>query len=334
MLTSRQSLAIFGATGVLLAVAGCARSQHSADEKYYLVATNIKLPYWQSALGGLRRAAGDLNVAAQLVGPETYDPKAQQAEFLNLLHRDPKPSGILVSPADPALMGSDIQAAMQQGIPVITVDSDAAASQRLLFIGTDNYKAGTMGGQLTAKLLQGRGNVVIMGMPEQLNLSQRLRGYQDAFASHPQIKVLQVVNIKGDPVVAFDSTKELLASNTKVDAFVCLEAIACPEVAEVVNRNKLTGKIVIVAMDTDQRTLEGIQKGWIAATVGQRPFTMVYHGVMLLDQFHHHPLKPLIADWAHDPMSPIPVFVDTGATMIDKSNLSGFLTPTQASTGF
>src|SRR5205814_3877195 len=114
---------------------------------------------------------------------------------------------------------------------VVTMDSDAVSSPRILFIGTDNYKAGMMGGQLTARLLQGKGNVVILSMPEQLNLNQRLQGYRDAFATHPQI-ITKVVDVKGDPRIAFDSTKELLDAKTKPGAFVCLVSFACAEVAE------------------------------------------------------------------------------------------------------
>jgi ribose transport system substrate-binding protein len=316
-----------------LVLAGCASAQHAADEKYYLVATNIKLPYWQSALAGLNRASGDLKVTSELVGPDTYDPKGEQTELQKLVQRQPAPSGILISASDPGLLGPDIEAAIRKGIPVVTMDSDAVSSQRLLFIGTDNYKAGTMGGQLTAKLLQGKGNVIILGMPEQPNLKQRLQGYRDVFAAHPQIKVTQVVDIKGDPRIAFDSTKEILDSKQKVDAIVCLEAIACPEVAEVVSRENRAGKIVIVAMDTDQRTLDGIQKGVIAATVGQKPFTMAYHGVMLLDQFHHQPLQPLIADRINDSASKVPAFVDTGVTLIDKTNIAGFLSQGKETSG-
>jgi len=320
-------------TAALLALTSCGSSEHAVDEKYYLVATNIKLPYWQNALAGLTRASSQLKVAAEMVGPDTYDPAAEHEAFQKLLKREPRPTGILVSPADPNIMGPDIDAALRQGIPVITIDSDAASSHRLFFVGTDNTKAGSMGGQLTASLLKGKGNVVILSMPEQLNLNQRLRGYEDAFAAHPQIKIIKNVNIKGDPRIAFDSTKELLAAKTKPDAFVCLEAIACAEVADVVQRENQAGKIVIVAMDTDQRTLEGIEKGVIAATVGQKPFTMAHHGVMLLDQLHHHPLQPLFADRINDSFSPVPAFVDTGATLIDKGNVAAYLSQRQASGG-
>jgi ribose transport system substrate-binding protein len=137
MFAFRHLLAPAGAAAAL-ALAACASPQHAADEKYYLVATNIKLPYWQSALAGLSRASGDLKVASELVGPDTYDPKAEQTELQKLVKRQPAPSGILISASDPGLLGPDIEAAMRKGIPVITVDSDAVSSQRLLFIGTDN----------------------------------------------------------------------------------------------------------------------------------------------------------------------------------------------------
>jgi hypothetical protein len=45
----------------------------------------------------------------------------------------------------------------------------------------------------------------------------------------------------------------------------------------------------------------------------------------LLDELHHHPLQSLTMNWAQDSFSPIPTFVDTGATLIDKSNVESFI---------
>ena len=39
-------------------------------------------------------------------------------------------------------MAPDIDAAVDAGIPVLTVDSDSSLSKRLTFIGTNNYEAG------------------------------------------------------------------------------------------------------------------------------------------------------------------------------------------------
>jgi ribose transport system substrate-binding protein len=324
MIAGKRSLmTVLGAA--LLCMNACQSPEHTPDEKYYFITTNIKLPYWQSAQSGLNAARGPMKVIAEMRGPDTYDVQAEHEEFQRVMQMNP--TGILVSVADAKLMGPDIDAAEGRGIPVITIDADAPDSKRLFFIGTDNYKVGTMGGQLTAKLLNGKGNVVVFTMPGQQNLDQRLHGYRDTFAEHPDIKITKVVDIKGDPTVAFDTTKQLLDSKAKVDAFVCLEAIACSEVGEVVSRENMQGKIAIVAMDTDQRILNWIQKGVISATIAQKPYTMAYYGLKQIDDLHHHKLSSLTKNWEQDPNSPIPTFVDTGESLIDKGNVASLLQP-------
>jgi ribose transport system substrate-binding protein len=323
MRTAQRALVTAAISTAFLSMTGCAGSSHSPTEKYVLVTSNTKLPYWQAAVAGLNHAAAEMKVKSEMDGPDTYDPKAEHDEFQRAVAQ--KPSGILVSAADASLLAPDIDAALGQGIPVITMDSDAPSSKRLFFVGTDNYNAGTLGGHLTSKLLNGKGNVVIFTIPTQQNLKDRLHGYEDAFAEHPEIKVTQIVDMKGDPTVAFDTAKQMLDSKAKVDAFVCLEAISCPEVGEVVNRANMGGKVTIVAMDTDQRTTDWIQKGIISATIAQKPFTMAYYGAKLLDDVHHHPPNPLTSDWMENPTSPIPTFVDTGAFVVDKSSVASFL---------
>jgi len=215
--------------------------------------------------------------------------------------------------------------ALQQGIPVIAIDSDAPNSKRPFFVGTDNYLAGKLSGHLTSMMVNGKGNVVVFTKPAQPNTKARIDGYRRAIAEHPDVKIIQVVDMQGDPKVVSDIPKRLLDSKTKVDAFVCLEAISCPEVADVVNRANMGGKITIVAMDTDQRTIDWIRKGVISATVGQKPFTMAYYGAKLLDDLHHHTPSPLKGDWAQSGTSPIPTFVDTGVFIVDKESVASFL---------
>jgi ribose transport system substrate-binding protein len=315
------------AIGALL-LNSCTPLAHDPNEKYVLVTANTKVAYWQTAQQGLTHAASELKVKSELVGPDTYDPKDEHAQFQRAIAE--KPSGIMVSVADPQALSGDIEQAIAAGIPVITVDSDAPGSKRLFFLGTDNYNAGVLGGELTSKLLNGKGTVVIFTMPNQNNLADRQHGYQSAFEEHPGIKVAQVIDIKGDPTVAFDNAKRIIDDKEKVDAFVCLEAIACPEVGEVVNRENMSGKVIIVAMDTDSRTLSWIQKGVISATIAQKPYTMAYVGLKMLDDIHHHPPASLGANWAQDTYSTLPAFVDTGSTTVDKENIATFLQQSQA----
>ena len=306
----------------LIVLNGCGGSPHAPEERYFLVASNIKVPYWQEAGAGLRKAALQMQVRAEMIGPDTYDPKQQQAEFQRVVKL--KPSGIMVSPGDPMLLKGDIDAAIASGIPVITTDSDAPDSKRLLFIGTNNYQAGLMGGRTAAREMHGKGNVIVFTTAGQANLEERLKGYRDAFGSSPHIKIVEVVDLHGDSRIAFDRTMDVITKGKpQVDAFVSMESMSAKEVAEVFDRKKVKGK-TILAMDMVEGTLEGIEKGLIAATIGQKPFTMAFYGLKILDDLHHHKPESLDRFWSQDAQAPIPTFVDTGATLIDKNNLANF----------
>ena len=319
MRTVKSSLLLAGIPAVLLLLNSCASSPHAADENYILVADNTKIAYWQLAMQGLSHAAAEMKCKSNVLGPDGHDPQAEHDAFKHAVAL--KPSGILVSAADASILTPDINAALEQNIPVITIDSDAPDSKRLFFVGTDNYSAGMIGGKMTAKLLNNKGNVVIFTIPSQSNLKDRLQGYQSAFADHTDVKVMQVVDMNGNSDMAFDNAKKLLDSKAKIDAFVCLEAIACPAVADVVNRANMAGKVMVIAMDTDPSTVDWINKGVISATIAQKPYTMAYYGTKLLDDIHHHPISPLAGDWNKNIFSPIPTFVDTGAFVVDKTNV-------------
>lgn len=319
---SRRFVGVSMSVACALFAGGCGR--HSSAEHYYLVAANIKLPYWQSAAAGLDKIATQYDVHAELRGPDTFDPQAQVQEFRSVVAL--KPAGILVSVVDPKLMEPEINAAIDAGIPVVTVDSDAPNSRRLFFIGTNNREAGRLGGRRLLEKMHGAGNVVFFTNAGQPNLDERLGGYQDVLAREPEVHIAQVIDIHGQATVAFDQTQALLAKTgkDKVDAFVCLEASAGKEVGEVLRRANNTDR-VIIAMDVDKDTLDLVKQGVIAATVAQKPFTMAYVGVEMLDNLHHDPLPSLSKAYGTDPFAPIPAFVDTGSELVDSSNVDQYL---------
>jgi ribose transport system substrate-binding protein len=323
MLHSQRILQSAAAAALSVVLLSCG-SAHTSDEYFILVSTNLQLPYWKTAGTGFSNAAAQYKgVRFDFVGPQNYDPKAERAALDDAVQK--KATGILISVADPAVLKESIDKAVGAGIPVITVDSDAPSSKRLFFVGTNNYQAGFTGGQRLAKELRGKGNVVVFTMPDQQNLQDRLRGYRDALAKTPDIKITRVVDIQGDPRIAFDTTTQIVGKERdKVDGFVCLEAQSGKEVAGVLNSYHVTGKAVI-AMDTDQETLDWIQKGVIAATISQKPYTMAFVGMQMLDNLYHHKPPALEKDWSIDNYSPLPSFVDTGSDLIDKSNVDSFV---------
>jgi ribose transport system substrate-binding protein len=165
------SIALLLAVGVLTS---CQKPFHEETERYIFVASNTNLPYWQEGKAGFMDAARGLGVKAEFTGPETYSPQDELAAFEKAVSQHP--SGIAVSPARPDVLKDAIDAAVKSGIPVICVDSDAPESHRILFVGTDNYQAGLISGKRIADLIHGQGQVVVITIPGQLNLDERVRG--------------------------------------------------------------------------------------------------------------------------------------------------------------
>ncbi len=317
-----RRFAVLAAAAVLL-LCGCG-GRHSSTEIYVLVTSNTRIGYWQEADQGLQAAAREMGVRVEMAGPEKYDPNAEKEEFLRVVHRQIQPAGILVSAADPELMREPIDTAIAAGIPVITIDADSPKSKRLTFIGTNNYQVGQMGGELLAKELNGKGTVAMYSIPSQENLAERFEGYKRVLSRYPGIRVMDVIDIAGDPNKAFDATKALIEKGkSSPDAFVCLEALSCREVADVLDRGGVKGKLVI-AMDTSEGTMTWMQKGMIRATIAQKPYTMAYFGTRLLDSLHHDKLPSLDVS-TQGGRSMMPVFIDTGATLVDSSNMKSYL---------
>ncbi len=312
-----RTLITLAVTPALLLVSSCSR--HATSEVYYLVSANLSLTYWKTATAGFNQAAARYHVTGRVVGPDNYDPQAELQELNRAIAA--KPAGILISVADEAMLKPAIDNAMAAGIPVITMDSDAPSSHRLFFIGTNNLAAGRLGAERVVERLGGRGNVVFFTIPGQPNMDERLKGYKDVFEQHPEIKILDVVNIKGDSRNAFDNTMQYLAQTgvAKVSAFICLEASSGKVVADAVRRQKATDRVVI-AMDVQPDTLSEIQDGTIEATIAQKPYTMAFVGLKELDEIFHNKPKEFALDYSVDAFSEYPVFIDTGAALVDKVN--------------
>jgi ribose transport system substrate-binding protein len=329
MLRSQRILPIVSLLILVASLLSC--GAHDSNEYFVFVAANLQVPYWQAAGAGFTKAGAQFKVRTDFLGPNTYNPKAERDALDQAVQQ--KATGILLGVTDPTLLKDSIDKAIAAGIPVITMDSDAPASKRLFFIGTNNYEVGTTGGMRLAQELKGKGNVVVFTMPDQRNMQDRLHGYRDALERTPGIKITRVVDIQGDPRIAFDTATQIVGKEKdQVDAFVCLEAQSGKEVAGVLNSYHITGKVVM-AMDTDLETLDFIKNGVIAATISQKPYTMAFVGMQMLDNLYHHKPSSLETDWSKDSFAPIPSFVDTGSALIDKSNVDSFLQAKQSATG-
>ena len=310
--------------GVLLAsfsLIGC--QYRSPKDRYILVADNLKLTYWTDVQAGFNDAGKQYRVTTEIAGPDGYDPAAEVAALQKAIAS--KPAGILVSAADAAKLTAPINDAIAAGIPVITVDSDAPLSSRLYFIGTNNLEAGRTGARQLVERLHGKGNIVVYSIPGQPNIEERLKGYKDVLAGSPGIKIVEVVATGGDANNAFDSMDAYIHKSgpDKIDAFVCLESASGDAVGEVLKRQNVKDRIAI-AMDVSADTLNFINDGTLDSTIAQKPYTMGFFGLKMLDEASRSKPAEFRKSYAVYGRSPYPAFIDTGSALITKYNAGSF----------
>jgi len=287
------------------------------EEEYVWVSAWTEIPYMIDHKLGVRIAGEELGVKTRCVGPVGGDIAGMISTLEQVIAE--KPAGILVVGVDPALK-EPIDRAIEQGIPVITLDADVPASKRYTFIGTGNYNAGLKGGEILAKAIGYKGEVALLTTPGLSNLQERVRGYKDALAKYPGIKIVAIGDDKADHAVAATATAAILQAHPNLAGIGCVDAGGGAGAAVAVKEAGKVGKIKIVAMDRDEITLDYIKKGIIYASIAQKTALMSYLGVKLLYSLNHNPI-PITTDNVKAGVIPLPRYIDTGIEIITKENV-------------
>src|SRR6266568_3715918 len=138
----------------------------------------------------------------------------------------------------------------------VFVATDVPDSKPVLHIGTDNFKAGRESLKQMSALVPGKGNIVVITIPGQHNVDDRLAGVVDALKNFPTMKLTKILDDKGDWRNAFDQLSDLILKKEKIDGIICLEASGGSGAAKAADRFNLGGKVPIVAFDNDPETLD------------------------------------------------------------------------------
>jgi len=232
------------------------------------------------------------------------------------------PDGILVFGFD-EMLNPIVDDAVEQGIPVITLDSDLPNSDRLAFVGTGNEEAGYMGGQELAELLDGEGEVGILTIPGQPNLEERVEGYERALEEY-DIEVVQVSDTQGDEAEAAGAASAILERFPTLDALVAVEAAGGVGAATAVMEAGRIGEVEIISMDRDEETLSYISDGIITASLAQQTALMPYYGLQILHNLNTGNVPEITSDNEAAGVTGAPLIVDTGVILIDESNYQYF----------
>ncbi|WHH60742.1 substrate-binding domain-containing protein [Petroclostridium sp. X23] len=295
-------------------------NQLNNEEVYYAVGMHINVPYWQEHKRGLEVAAKELGINVVFTGERGNDAANQINIFERVIEK--KPSGILVSPIDPEGMAISINKAIDAGIPVVCIDTDAPKSKRLCYFGTDNYKAGWTAAEILSKAIGEEGEVGILSIPGVYSIDERVKGFKDYITQNCRdIKIVALKSDEGDISKAASVTLQMIQASPSLKGIFGGNSISGVGAASALREAGKTGNVKIVSMDRDAVTLKLVESGIIEATMVQKTFTMSYYATKFLYDYNHNRVK--IAKDMTD-INPLPQRVDTGVIVVDKNNVEKF----------
>ena len=268
--------------------------------------------FWKSVEAGAKQAGKELGVEIIWKGPLKENDRAQQIAIVEQFVTEGV-SGIVLAPLDNTALQRPVASAMEKKIPVVIFDSGLkgeAGKDYVSFVSTDNKKGGNLGGDHLAKLLAGKGNVVLLRYQVgSASTMEREEGFLEAMHMVKGLKIT-VDNRYAGATVGEAKT----ASMNIVDKLKEANGIFCPNESSTfgmllaLRQMNLAGKIRFVGFDTSPPLIEALQSGEIDALVAQDPTLMGYQGV-----------KTVVAKLRG---KDVPKTIDTGVRLITRENLN------------
>lgn len=288
--------------------------------------TNGADPFWTIAQRGVETAGAELGVDVSVHMPAGSSDQKRMLEDLVTSGVD----GIAVSPID-AKNQTEFLNQVAQHTKLITHDSDAPDSDRLVYIGMDNYKAGRMCGELVKEAMPNGGSVMIfIGRMDQDNAKRRRQGLIDELLGRdydpknydPPGKVLRGggFEILGTLTDNFDRAKgkanveNTLSLYPDIQGMVGMFAFNPPLILEALEQAGKLRQVKVIGFDEDKQTLQGIIDGTIHGTVVQNPYLYGYRSVEVL--------KQVVA--GNSSVIPENQFINIPARHIRKDNVEAF----------
>jgi len=308
----------------MITVSGCSQKQApgtSGAVKMEIGALGKSVhPFWSEVELGAMAAGKDVDAEVEFYVPSKEDAQKQAEKIKSWVALGKK--AIIFAASDPETVGPAIKDAIAKGIVCLAMDTDAPASGRVAYVGTDNYSAGRVAGETMGKTLGGKGKVCIAtGSVTASNSLDRIRGFKDALAEkYPQVTVLPDILVDNeDRATAIQKAKAKIAATPDLAAFYGVYALNGPCAANAVESAGKTGKIKIVCFDTTAEHMNMLKSGKLDACIGQRPYLMGKKSVELAAAIIRDGQEKALADAAAKGG-----IVDTGVDVVTKADMETY----------
>ncbi len=241
-----------------ICLASCGKQQSGA--KTYTIGVTLLTkshPFYQEMEAAMKEVAEKNNVKLNIQSAE-FDMKDQQAQIENFITQ--KVDAMVVCPVDSDTIGGAIKEANKAKIPVFTADIAANSGDVVCHIASDNIAGGKLAGDYMAKLMNGKGEIIIIDHPKVMSVRDRTKGFVDAIAKYPGIKIIARPPADGERTKAMDVMETMLQSHPDINGvFGINDSSALGALAAI--RQAKKDKIALVGYDGDPEARQEILKG-------------------------------------------------------------------------
>jgi len=245
--------------------------------------------FWQSIHAGAEKAAQELGITVAWRGPLREDDRdSQVSEVENAVARGVQ--GIALAPLDDSALVPPVSAAMKRGIPVVIFDSGLKGDDWVSFVATDNDVGGRLAGEHMAKILNGKGRIVVLRHAEgHDSTTRREEGFLGAVRQHPGLVMTSVNQYGGvDVEGAYKKSESVLSTLKNPDGSLAVDGIFTPNesstfaMLRVLQDNGWAGKVRFIGFDASDNLVKAMRSRHIDGLVLQDPVKMGYLGVKTL----------------------------------------------------
>lgn len=264
------------------------------DFKIGAILQSVETPTMQIVLEGLRRAADELRASGvELIIRELrgLDEELVLESIEELTSQGIQ--GLAISPNNTAELRQCINGLYEQGIPVITMNSDIPGSKRICFIGMDNYRAGQTAAGLMCQMLPDTSKVLpLAGHLNNTAHNNRLNGFLDTLheqnTHNLRIMPFQPCFDRND--YAHEITQHALRENPDLVG-IYVTSNGQEGVCQAVEEEGKKGKIKIIAYDLNAPNMRLLQSDSLSIVLDQEAFDQGYRPPFLLYEYlMHHKL--------------------------------------------
>lgn len=253
-----------------------------------VVVKSTKNGFWTSVKRGMDAAVADLNeklgykgddkIKLTFEGPSDETDVEDQINIIDAVLGE-NPDVLCLSAIDMDSYQAQLEAAEENGIPVIVLDSGVKTGNVNATCVVDNYQAGVQAAVKLADTIGGSGKIAVMTHVESAqNCQEREQGFTETIAEkYPDIEIVNISHQNEETSVS-EMAESVLKLFSDVKGYFCTNENVSGDVLDAISAS---GKeVAVVGIDAGKKQKDAIKSGKEVGVLVQNAYGMGYATVV------------------------------------------------------